>query len=158
NAHAIVPFGNFEFVLVHVVAALPLAWWLTSIFKFPQRLKSSHIFWLCVTAGLMTLLALLNYQESFALGCAGLRSWQRALVRASVTTALLIPWCLATIANGLTGRPKSSFDSPTPSDAVRLLVSIAAGFFAIIAPQIYINDRINELSQSAESLAENGRD
>jgi hypothetical protein len=150
------PFGSFEFVVVHVLAALPLSLWMADKVISRLQIRRLAIVSSCVVLGLVALALLIACSSALATLAGGLSMTERSLLRVGLAVGLLLPWCLAGRSCGA-----KSVEFPelvTPGARVSGFVwALALAIIAITAPNLYLAERIPELSRRAESLANTAR-
>jgi tetratricopeptide (TPR) repeat protein len=153
---AIVPFGSLEFVVVHVLAALPLSLWLADrmIARLPRY--SFAIVGCGVIFGLIAVYFIVAGNFEIASWCSGLSNIECGLIRVGLGAALLLSWCV--IGRRVTGEKiERSQWTATGGWLPNILLVLALAAIALGAPEVYITERTAELSRNVESLAQGGR-
>ena len=150
------PLGSFEFVIVHLLAALPLSIWIADRVARQLRFHKAAIAGFCAILGVGQLRLMLACDSALASFCRGFSSIECALFRTGIAVGLLFPWCLASRLIATSDNTLSSAIAATRKTEhfawAFILVAIA-----VAAPETYLFERIPELSAHAESLVKSGR-
>jgi hypothetical protein len=153
----VTPFGSFEFVMVQVIAAMPLAWWLGRRLASGLRVERRVIVGLAMLLGIGSLAGVLGGAGTLSEFCEGTGFSARLFVRAMICVGLVLPWCAAAEALGL-GELLGARRTFHSGERFRW---IAAGILAVVVaiglPVMYVDERVPEMTSQTESLMKGER-
>ena len=156
EAQGLHPFGSLEFVIVHMLAALPLSIWIADRLAKRLRFHKVGIAGFSAILGLGLLRLLVTADPALSSFYRGLSGTDCALFRSGMAVGLLFPWSLASRLLATNDNTLSRAIAATRATGhfAWALVLVA---IAVAAPDLYLNQRIPELSSHAESLVKSGR-